>query len=76
MEALQLGLGTVNIIALDFSGCGKSQGQYITYGEQQAKDVATVVSEARKKYRFGKVVVWGRSMGASIGILYASLFPK
>ena len=76
MEALQLGCGKVNIVAFDFCGCGKSQGEYVTYGENEARDVAAVVGEVRRKFNVGKVVVWGRSMGASIGIMYASLYPK
>ena len=76
MEALQLATGRVNIVAFDFAACGKSQGDYLTYGEQEARDVSVVVTEARKRYSLGKVVIWGRSMGASIGIMYASMFPK
>ena len=77
MEALQLAnANKVNIVTFDFQACGKSQGQYLQYGEQEARDVAAVVAEARRKYGIGKVAVWGRSMGASIGIMYASLYPK
>jgi pimeloyl-ACP methyl ester carboxylesterase len=76
MEGLQLADGRVNLVALDFGACGKSQGEYLTYGEREAKDVAAVVTEIKIRYGVRKVSLWGRSMGASIGMMYASLFPR
>jgi pimeloyl-ACP methyl ester carboxylesterase len=39
-------------------------------------DVAAVVQEIKRRYGIRKVIIWGRSMGASIGIMYCSLFPR
>lgn len=76
MEALQLADHRINLVSFDFSACGKSEGDYVTYGEREAKDVAAVVDELKKRYGIKKIIIWGRSMGASIGIMYASLFPR
>ena len=32
MEALQLSNLQINLVSFDFSACGKSQGDYLTYG--------------------------------------------
>lgn len=34
MEAVQLLNPSFNLIAFDFAACGKSEGQYLTYGEK------------------------------------------
>jgi hypothetical protein len=34
MEAVQLLNQSFNLIAFDFAACGKSEGQYLTYGEK------------------------------------------
>lgn len=76
MEALQVTDSKINLVSLDFAACGKSQGDFLTYGEAEARDVAAVVEELKRRYSIRKINVWGRSMGASIGIMYASLYPK
>ena len=76
MEAMQLANGRANIVTFDFGGCGRSEGEFLTYGEQEARDVAAVVGEVKRRYGVAKVAVWGRSMGSSIAIMYASLFPR
>ncbi len=76
MEAVQLVSPNVNLIAFDFSGCGKSEGQYLTYGEKEARDIRTVVEYVKERFRVKKIALWGRSMGASLAMMYASLHPK
>jgi len=43
MESLQLVHPSINLVAFDFAGCGKSMGTYVTYGEKEAKDIDCVV---------------------------------
>jgi pimeloyl-ACP methyl ester carboxylesterase len=38
--------------------------------------VSAVVNEIKRRYGVQRIAVWGRSMGASIGIMYASLYPR
>ena len=35
-----------------------------------------MVSELKRRYGIRKVALWGRSMGASLGIMYASSFQR
>lgn len=76
MEALQLVNGNINLIAFDFAACGKSEGKYVTYGDKEVRDIACVIQEIRKRYPLKRLTLWGRSMGASIAIMYASMHPK
>lgn len=34
MEALQFANPRFNLVAFDFGACGKSEGEYLTYGER------------------------------------------
>jgi pimeloyl-ACP methyl ester carboxylesterase len=76
MEAAQLISSSINLIAFDFGACGKSEGQFLTYGEKEARDIDCVVEYARSRFKIKKVVIWGRSMGASLAMMYASLHPR
>jgi uncharacterized protein len=76
MEAAQLISPNINLLAFDFGACGKSEGQFLTYGEKEARDIDCVLEYARKKFKIKKVTLWGRSMGASLAMMYASLHPR
>ena len=39
LESLQLVDAPVNLVAFDFAACGKSQGNTLTYGDQEVADV-------------------------------------
>ena len=75
LEALQIAGSPVNLIAFDFCACGKSEGERLTYGEKEVKDIETVVKFIKEKYEQPKLkfALWGRSMGASIALMYSSL---
>jgi pimeloyl-ACP methyl ester carboxylesterase len=76
MEAAQLISPNINLIAFDFAACGKSEGTYLTYGEKEAKDIGTVIEYVKNRFKIKKIVLWGRSMGASLAMMYASLHPR
>lgn len=63
------------LVAFDFSGCGRSQGKYVTLGVKEKEDVASVVSNALKNDPELPIVLWGRSMGAVSALLYAQNSP-
>lgn len=50
----------VNFCAFDFSGCGKSDGEFITYGEPEVQDIASVVRFLRDYFGVTNVSIWGR----------------
>ncbi|KAK2950572.1 putative Clan SC, family S9, unassigned serine peptidase [Blattamonas nauphoetae] len=72
VEYLRRGLA---VCGFDFSGCGLSDGKYITVGCREVQDVDAVHTYLQKSYSFDHIVLWGRSMGAAVTIQQASLHP-
>ena len=64
--------GAGGVAAFDFSGCGLSEGEFLSLGFFEAQDCAAVVDELRRRFGVGPVVLWGRSMGAVSALLYAA----
>lgn len=64
----------INVFTFDFSGCGNSQGRYITLGYKEIQDVKTIVDYLKAKSdKVSKIGLWGRSMGAVTALNYASI---
>lgn len=59
------------LCVFDFSGCGKSEGEYSTLGWREQEDVEILVHILLQRYRATKIVLWGRSMGAVTALFYA-----
>ena len=79
-EALQI-LGPVlasgaSVFSFDFSGCGLSQGDYISLGWHEKDDLQTALTYLRGTGLVGAIMLWGRSMGASSAVLQASRDPS
>lgn len=55
----------VSVLCFDFSGCGKSEGEYISLGYYEKDDVICAISFLRAQFGVGKIALWGRSMGAA-----------
>ncbi|KAK8880797.1 hypothetical protein M9Y10_003487 [Tritrichomonas musculus] len=55
----------VSVLCFDFSGCGKSEGEYISLGYYEKDDVLCAISFLRARFGVGKIALWGRSMGAA-----------
>ncbi|KAJ8612340.1 hypothetical protein CTAYLR_008362 [Chrysophaeum taylorii] len=66
-----LGLGCA-VCALDCSGSGHSDGDYVSLGYYESDDVVSVVTYLKDSYGLNKYALWGRSMGAVTSLLYAS----
>ena len=60
----------MNFFAFDFSGCGNSEGDWVTLGWKERADLATVIDYLRSSGTVSKIGLWGRSMGAVTSILY------
>jgi alpha/beta superfamily hydrolase len=61
----------------DFAGCGQSEGEYITLGYQESRDLMYILNHLRKQHKqINNIVIWGRSMGAVTALLYAQKCPK
>lgn len=58
-----------NVLLFDFSGSGLSEGETISLGYQEAKDLRLLIQEMQKKGN-NMFFLWGRSMGASTSTQY------
>lgn len=61
----------ITLFCFDFSGCGKSEGEYISLGWWEREDLKNVIDFIKTTGRTSQIVLWGRSMGAATGLLYA-----
>ena len=66
----------ITVFAFDFSGCGKSQGEYISLGWYEREDVECVIDYLRKTNKVSTIGLWGRSMGAVTAIMYGYRDPS
>ena len=66
----------ITVFAFDFSGCGKSEGDYISLGWYERDDVECVIEYLRKTNKVSTIGLWGRSMGAVTAIMYGDRDPS
>ena len=62
----------ITVFAFDFSGCGRSEGEYISLGWHEQDDVACVVDFLRRSNKVSTIGLWGRSMGAATALMYST----
>jgi alpha/beta superfamily hydrolase len=60
----------INLFAFDFSGCGHSEGEWVTLGFKERNDLAAVFNYLKGLGTVSKFAFWGRSMGAATSIMY------
>jgi pimeloyl-ACP methyl ester carboxylesterase len=60
----------INVFAFDFSGCGQSEGEWVTLGWKETKDLQAVINHLQSLGTVSKIGLWGRSMGAATSIMY------
>jgi pimeloyl-ACP methyl ester carboxylesterase len=65
-----------SVFAFDFSGSGRSEGEYVSLGFYESEDLRAVVDFLRLSEMASKIVLWGRSMGAASILRYASTDPN
>ena len=63
----------INICTFDFEGSGQSDGEYISLGYHEKYQVKDIVDFVEKYPGVGEIGLWGRSMGASTALIYASM---
>lgn len=66
-----LSLG-VAVVAFDFAGSGRSEGDFVSLGYFEQEDLQTVVHYLRASGEVSTIALWGRSMGAATAIMYGS----
>ncbi|KAF9664307.1 hypothetical protein SADUNF_Sadunf16G0004700 [Salix dunnii] len=66
----------ITVFALDFSGSGLSDGDYVSLGWHERDDLKVVVSYLRSNKQISRIGLWGRSMGAVTSLLYGAEDPS
>jgi hypothetical protein len=64
------------VLAFDFSGCGLSEGPYISLGWYEQEDVQTIITWLRNSGKVSTIGLWGRSMGASTALMFGHRDPS
>ena len=73
--ALVLSLGC-NFCSFDFSGSGKSDGEYVSLGAFEKDDLKCVIDYLRSEGTTSTIALWGRSMGAATALLHGERDPS
>ena len=60
----------INSFIFDFPGSGLSEGNFISLGYHEKKDIKIIIDFIEKLPGVGKIGLWGRSMGAATTLLY------
>jgi dienelactone hydrolase len=60
------------VFCLDLSGSGRSEGEYISLGYNEEKDLTVVIEHLRSSGTVTAIGLWGRSMGAVTAVNRAS----
>eukprot|EP00747_Dinoflagellata_sp_TGD_P112818 gnl/TRDRNA2_/TRDRNA2_171564_c1_seq1.p1 gnl/TRDRNA2_/TRDRNA2_171564_c1~~gnl/TRDRNA2_/TRDRNA2_171564_c1_seq1.p1 ORF type:complete len:415 (-),score=56.05 gnl/TRDRNA2_/TRDRNA2_171564_c1_seq1:91-1335(-) len=66
----------ITVFCVDFSGCGLSDGEYLSLGYYERDDLAVVVNQLRESHRVTCIGLWGRSMGAVAALLHGDRDPS
>ena len=61
----------INLFIVDLPGCGHSEGKYISLGYYESFDVGIIIDFLENLPGTGNIGLWGRSMGASTGLICA-----
>ena len=61
----------INLFVFDFPGCGLSEGDFISLGYHESRDLKIIIDFVEKIPGVGKIGLWGRSMGAATTMIYA-----
>jgi len=73
--ALCLSIGAT-LFAVDLSGSGKSDGDWVSLGFWERDDLATVVAHLRASGTVSTIALWGRSMGAVCALCHGHRDPS
>jgi pimeloyl-ACP methyl ester carboxylesterase len=63
----------MSVFSMDFSGSGRSDGEFISLGVFEKLDVQTAVEHLSASPLVSSIALWGHSMGAATATMYAGL---
>lgn len=69
-------VGVSGVVAVDFTGSGKSEGDYVSLGFYERVDLDCLIQYLKGVYGGPngddlEIILWGRSMGASTALMHA-----
>ena len=70
-----LSLGAT-LVSFDFTGSGKSDGEYVSLGAFEKDDLKCVIAHLRGLGTTSSIALWGRSMGAATALLHGERDPS
>lgn len=70
-----LSLGAT-LLAFDFCGSGKSDGEWVSLGAFEKDDLQVVIEHLRSTGTTSTIALWGRSMGAATSLLHGERDPS
>jgi pimeloyl-ACP methyl ester carboxylesterase len=73
--SLCLSLG-ITMVALDFAGSGRSEGEFVSLGYYEKDDLKAVIEHLRASERVSRIALWGRSMGAVTALMHGERDPS
>lgn len=65
----------ITVFCMDFSGSGRSEGEYISLGYYEEQDLRVATDYLWKSGKVNSIGLWGRSMGAATAVLRAAEDP-
>ena len=66
----------ITVLALDFTGSGLSEGEYVSLGWYEKDDLETVIEYLRSTGKVSLIGLWGRSMGAATSLFHGARDPS
>lgn len=63
-----------SLCVFDFSGCGLSEGEYVSLGLKEADDVESIIKELKLRFNLRNFILWGRSMGAVTALMHSEKY--
>ena len=60
----------IDLFTFDFTGCGLSDGEYITLGWKERDDLKTVLAYLESQNQFSSLIIWGGGMGAATALMH------
>ncbi|EAR83757.2 alpha/beta fold hydrolase (macronuclear) [Tetrahymena thermophila SB210] len=59
-----------HVCSYDSSGCGLSEGKYVTLGINEKDDLHAIINKMKQQFGYTHFILWGRSMGAVTSLMY------
>ena len=64
----------LTLFSFDFSGCGRSDGEYVSLGIKEKYDLEAIIAYLIKTNKVSNIALWGRSMGSVVAFKFCEIF--